>query len=78
MKTKNIHSLVALLITFGMLTFSSCRKKEEEKPSISPNNKLSKEDAEQKLQALRQEEKKLMQKLMQNKKESIKQPEKDW
>lgn len=35
MKTKNIHSLVALLITFGMLTFSSCRKKEEEKPDTT-------------------------------------------
>ncbi len=51
-------------------------EKEKKQPQQKP--KISKENAEQKLQALRQEEKKLQERLNQKQRSSVKQPEKDW
>ncbi len=54
------------------------KKDEKEQQQEQPKPKISKENAEQKLQALRQEEKKLQQRLNQKQKVNSKQPEKDW
>jgi len=52
------------------------QKEKQEQQEQKP--KITKEDANQKLEALQQEEKKLQQKLNQRQKSNVKQPEKDW
>ena len=54
------------------------KQEEEEQQKPQPKPKISKENAEQKLQALRQEEKKLQQRINQKQRTNAKQPEKDW
>ncbi len=49
-----------------------------DKQQQQPPPKINKQDAEQKLQALRQEEKKLQQKLNERRQTNVRQPEKDW
>lgn len=50
----------------------------DDKQPQQPPPKINKQDAEQKLQALRQEEKKLQQKLNERRQTNVHQPEKDW